>query len=101
MNTCPCGSNQSLSVCCQPLLDGNLASSPEALMRSRYTAYALKKMAYIKDTTDPQAASEVDMVATEKWAQQAKFFKLEILRSTDEGNKGIVEFKAHFSDTDG
>ncbi|ATE59614.1 YchJ family protein [Thauera sinica] len=39
---CPCGSGKPLAVCCQPVLAGTKpAASAEALMRSRYTAFAL------------------------------------------------------------
>lgn len=38
---CPCGSGAVLAACCGPLLDGHPAGTAEALMRSRYTAFAL------------------------------------------------------------
>ncbi|MGO4958018.1 YchJ family protein [Luteococcus sp. Sow4_B9] len=38
---CPCGSGEVLGECCGPLLDGHPAATAEALMRSRYTAFAL------------------------------------------------------------
>ena len=93
---CPCGSSKSMSECCQPLLDGGLAAGPEALMRSRFTAFARKNMEYIRFTTDPQTVLSFDMDGTRAWAESAEFFRLEILRASEQGNKGIVEFKAHF-----
>ena len=36
---CPCCSGVAFTQCCEPVLDGVAPSSPEALMRSRYTAY--------------------------------------------------------------
>ena len=65
-------------------------------MRSRYSAFAIKNMDYVRATTDPQMVLTLDLEASREWAEGAEFTKLEILRSTDEGNKGIVEFKAHF-----
>lgn len=38
---CPCGSGRVLAQCCGPVLDGAPAPTAEALMRSRYTAFAL------------------------------------------------------------
>lgn len=38
---CPCGSGNDFGSCCGPLLDGHPAATAEALMRSRYTAFAL------------------------------------------------------------
>jgi uncharacterized protein YchJ len=41
-----------LQECCQPLLDKTAkARTAETLLRSRYTAYALKNADYIADTT--------------------------------------------------
>ncbi len=100
---CPCESNREFKSCCGLLIDhGAQASTPEQLMRSRYSAFALKNMKYIYDTTHPQARGEFDKKANQDWADQAQFTKLEILNSSVEANKGIVEFKAHFKlkDTD-
>lgn len=38
---CPCGSGRRFHACCGPLLDGHPAPTAEALMRSRYAAFAL------------------------------------------------------------
>ena len=66
-------------------------------MRSRYSAYHLKLIDYIELTTDPQALSEIDRVSNKQWAEKAHFKKLEVLSSKEDGNKGVVEFKAYFS----
>jgi len=44
---CPCGSGNAYSVCCKPLHDGEPAGSAQALMRSRYCAYARELHDYI------------------------------------------------------
>lgn len=99
---CPCGTGKNLEDCCQPLIDGEqMADSPEALMRSRYTAFSLQKMDYVVETTDPQARAEMDLKANEEWARTSKFLKLEVISSSNEGNKGTVEFKAWFKVGDG
>ncbi len=67
-------------------------------MRSRYSAFAVKNLDYIFETTDPQARSDFDLPSTKEWAEQSRFVKLEVLNSTEDGNKGMVEFKAHFYD---
>jgi SEC-C motif domain protein len=95
-SNCHCGSPKSFETCCQPLLDGEPASGPEALMRSRFTAFVVKNIEYVMNTTDPQTLTEFDFGATQDWANTSEFFKLEIVRASSEGNKGIVEFKAHF-----
>lgn len=50
---CLCGSGRSYKDCCQPLHQGHLAQDALALMRSRYTAYALNLVDYIILTTHP------------------------------------------------
>jgi SEC-C motif domain protein len=52
-DACPCGSGLSYKNCCQVLHKGGKATSPEALMRSRYTAYVLGLATYIMKTTHP------------------------------------------------
>lgn len=48
--TCPCG-GPSLAACCGPYLDGAaVPPTAELLMRSRYTAYALRDEAYLQAT---------------------------------------------------
>lgn len=44
---CPCGSGKSFGTCCGPLLGGAPAPDARALMRSRYTAFALKDADYL------------------------------------------------------
>ena len=48
---CPCGSGAPIDTCCEPFISGKaLAPTAEALMRSRYTAYALLNQDYLLDT---------------------------------------------------
>ena len=46
-NSCPCGSSKSYALCCQPLHQGEAAANAQALMRSRYSAYALALHDYV------------------------------------------------------
>ncbi|MBX3020187.1 MAG: hypothetical protein KF799_00800 [Bdellovibrionales bacterium] len=94
---CPCCSAKSFETCCGPLLAGDeAAASAEALMRSRYTAYAQRDFEYILNTTDPQRRLDFDHAASREWMDGSTFTGLEILKSSEEGNKGVVEFKARF-----
>jgi SEC-C motif-containing protein len=45
---CPCGSQKTYAQCCEPLHRGAPAASAEALMRSRYCAYALALHEYLQ-----------------------------------------------------
>ena len=66
-------------------------------MRSRYSAFVDKNLDYVQETTDPQALRDFDRASTEQWMNEATFNKLEVLKATNEGNKGTVEFKAYFT----
>jgi SEC-C motif-containing protein len=97
MSACFCCSNQSFAECCEPLLKGEKeAATPEALMRSRYSAFCTKNLDYVVETTDPQARHDMDKESTRAWMNDAQFSKLEVLASLSEGNKGSVEFKAYY-----
>ena len=94
---CPCGSQKSFAECCEPVIKGSRpAATPEELMRSRYSAYSQRVYDYIVNTTHPQRRYEINHEASREWMENSTFTKLEILRSTNEGNKGVVEFIAHF-----
>lgn len=97
---CHCGSALNFDVCCEPLLNGKVyAESAEKLMRSRYSAYVLADIDYLKNTLAPESRSDFDPATTKQWAQQAKWKGLKIL-STDQGlagdKKGTVEFIATY-----
>ncbi len=99
MTLCPCGSNRSLEECCGPLLAGAPASTPEALMRSRYSAYALCNIDHLERSLAPESRSDHDRKAAEEWSRSAEWLGLSILSS--EGGKagdetGMVEFLARF-----
>ncbi|MFM0874673.1 YchJ family metal-binding protein, partial [Klebsiella pneumoniae] len=49
--SCPCGSGDPLDDCCGRYHQGHPAPTAEALMRSRYSAYGLGLVDYLRDTT--------------------------------------------------
>jgi SEC-C motif domain protein len=94
---CPCGgvpAGSSYDACCARYHAGAQhlpAPTPEALMRSRYSAYALGLSEYIRDTwhasTRPETLSRFD--AADKW------LGLEIKDAPKAiGDEGFVEFVA-------
>ena len=97
---CPCGSGNTLAVCCGPLIARTAAApTAESLMRSRYTAYVLGEIDWIVASHDPAGADDVDRSSTEKWSKEARWKGLEI-RSKDKGQPGdetgAVEFVASY-----
>jgi SEC-C motif-containing protein len=96
---CPCQSDLSYDVCCQPLLTKKYqASSAEALMRSRYTAYSLADTVYIFKTwhasTRPSLASLRNDPLTD-------WLGLKILYTEQQAETAIVEFVASYKAVDG
>jgi SEC-C motif-containing protein len=60
---CPCGLNARYTDCCGRFHDGPLrlqAPDAEALMRSRYSAYVLDRLDYLRDTWHPDTCPELE-----------------------------------------
>ena len=98
--TCPCGKGDSLEACCGPYLKKSaVPETAEALMRSRYTAFAVGDIDYIFDTHDPDTVHQVERAGTESWSKQSEWLGLEILDAELGGPNdytGTVEFIAKY-----
>lgn len=100
MSDCPCCSGRSYEQCCEPLLLGHVrATTAEALMRSRYTAYTLAEIDYLYKTSGPRVRREFDAESSRKWAQSAEWKGFEILHA--EGgdaadSAATIEFVARY-----
>jgi SEC-C motif domain protein len=97
---CPCGSGNTLDVCCEPFLKGKaMPDTAEKLMRSRYTAYTQSDIQYVEKTLAPESKHDFDLKNTKQWAELSKWKGLKIL-STEKGQaqdkKGTVEFVATY-----
>lgn len=104
---CPCYSNKNYSTCCRPYHEKKKRpETPESLMRSRYSAYALNLPNYIIETTHKDNPTfEKDLYT---WKQSIQIFStttifrgLDILASSQEGPVGFVLFHAHLSSLKG
>lgn len=97
MTVCPCGSTKNYAECCGKYIDHQaIPATPEALMRSRYTAYTQANVEYIAETMKYAAAKNFNPQEARAWAQQVQWIKLEVLHATTQENKGIVEFIAYY-----
>jgi SEC-C motif-containing protein len=105
LTTCPCrqtsSTPRSYAECCQPFIEGKAAApSAEALMRSRYSAYAVGAIDYLVETVAPEARHDLDRASLETWARDSKWTGLDIVETSEgqPGDKtGIVEFIARFT----
>ena len=89
---CICGVGESTETHCGPILKGErTADTAEALMRSRYAAYALGEIDYILDSLHPEHRQDVDRAATEAWSKNAKWHSLEIVKTEAGGPSDDLE----------
>lgn len=94
---CCCGSTLPYGLCCGAYIDqGLLPETPEALMRSRYTAYHDVNLNYIAATMKPPASLDFDPASAREWAKQNKWVKLTVLHSSMQDHTGTVEFIAYY-----
>ncbi|MEU8185291.1 YchJ family protein [Micromonospora sp. NPDC049044] len=94
---CPCGSGQAYAACCAPVHAGDAqAPTAEALMRSRFSAFALGDTGYLlrswHSSTRPE---DLELSPAQRWT------RLEII-DTERGGlldtAGTVTFHAHYRD---
>lgn len=95
MSNCFCGNSLSFKDCCEPYIKGiKKAPTAEALMRSRYSAFATAAADYLVNTTHiskRRLQKKSDILA---WSQANKWIKLEVLAATET----TVTFKAYYLD---
>ncbi len=89
---CPCGSRLAFADCCAAALAGEPAATPEALMRSRYTAFVVGDASYLLATWHPGTRPErLDLDDALRWRG------LEIVAaSLPSPRRGVVEFRARW-----
>lgn len=92
---CPCGTGETYGECCgRYLSEGRRAPTAEALMRSRYTAFATAATHYLLVTWHP--STRPDLLDLD---EEMAWHRLDVLR-TDAGgpwdDAGTVEFVAHY-----
>ncbi len=102
--TCPCGSNKPFSFCCEPAIEGQKpAQTAEALMRSRYTAFALGAVNYLVQTTAEEQRNPDDARLIEAQVKATTWVGLKIIdtvRGGKDDKEGVVEFIARFEADD-
>lgn len=96
MKPCICGKSKPFNTCCEPFLSGKQhARTPEQLMRSRYSAYALGGYGeYLMSTWLPATAQGLS--ASELSKKTVDWQRLKVISSSQKGDKGVVEFEARF-----
>ncbi len=94
---CPCGSPSNFQNCCEKVIRGlSPATSALALMRSRYSAFCVGDMTYLRKSVHPSMRKHFDLNSNKAWAESAQFERLEILETHEDESEGFVRFRAHY-----
>jgi SEC-C motif domain protein len=92
LTPCPCGNDAGYAHCCGPLHDGSVAATAEALMRSRYSAYVLKREDYLLATWHPSTRPASLKLAAQQPAPT--WLGLDVKRHEENSDQATVEFIA-------
>jgi SEC-C motif-containing protein len=92
---CPCGTGHPYGDCCAPLHRGAArAATAEALMRSRFSAFAVGDAGYLLATWHPRTRPvKLELEPAQRW------IRLDVLATEGGGvldDAGTVEFRAHY-----
>tara|TARA_A100001391_G_C5082106_1_gene280207 strand:- start:141 stop:617 length:477 start_codon:yes stop_codon:yes gene_type:complete len=88
-DACPCGADLPYENCCAPLHRGEPAATPEALMRSRYSAFVRNDTTYVAESWHPDTRPTGLMLDDgDHWLE------LKVLDSDADGDRGRVHFRA-------
>lgn len=94
---CPCQSGHRFGSCCEPFLRGlSHAGSPEELLRSRYTAYAVNDIDYLLATLAPEHHGAFNVEDVRRWNRDTQWLALHVLDSAVRGDTGTARFHARF-----
>ena len=95
MTNCFCGASVSFENCCEPFIKGSKnAPTAEALMRSRYSAFATGAADYLMNTTHSSKRKLHNKSEILAWSQLNQWLRLEILAVTET----TVTFNAYYLD---
>ncbi len=95
---CPCSSKLTFDKCCEPYLTGRKQpETPEKLMRSRFTAYSVKRADYLIATTAAEERTKLDLDELRVYCKTISCISLKVIKTgaggpTDE--EGTVLFHA-------
>lgn len=91
---CPCTTYKLYKDCCKKAHENiHTVTTPEILMRSRYSAFVMANIDYLqKSHHSSTRPSNVEKKEILTWTKSVEWVKLDVLKSTE----NTVEFKAFF-----
>lgn len=96
--TCPCGLAAEYAACCGRYHTGAVAPTPEALMRSRYSAFVKGLESYLLATWHPETRPSALNLAAD---MPVKWLGLTVKGAGQQGDSGWVEFVARYREGPG
>ncbi|MFI7608387.1 YchJ family protein [Micromonospora sp. NPDC049366] len=92
---CPCGSGRPYAACCGPLHAGDAdAPTAEALMRSRFSAFAVGDAGYLlRSWHERTRPGSLDLDPAQRWT---RLEIVDVVRGGLLDSGGTVEFHAHY-----
>lgn len=98
---CPCRSKLAYKDCCQVFHETKPAKTPEQLMRSRYSAYALGIVDYLASTLHSSKHTPNLIEELVEFSSSVKFKNLTVLSASEVTNNiAYVHFKAWYQTFD-
>lgn len=95
---CICGNEKSYEECCGAIIEAKRSpSTPEELMRSRYSAYVNANAQYLLESTVQDNRYHDDIELIQEFSNAVDWLKLDVLNAKDD----TVEFKAYYRDKEG
>ena len=96
IKNCVCNNNKSFTQCCGPFLERvKIARTPQQLMRSRFSAFAIGGYGeYLLETWAPEARNGLSVFDLS--LKSVDWRRLNIIDKFQTGDQASVEFKAHF-----
>jgi len=92
---CYCVLNQDYENCCGAIIQNKkVASCPEELMRSRYSAYVQANGSYLVFSAIKENRHEEDVALIQEFSNSVKWLKLDVLFADEKS----VEFKAYYKE---
>ena len=97
--SCHCGLEPSYEQCCERYVSGKeLAPTPEALMRARYSAYVEQEIDFLMKTIADDSPGDTDQESTRQWSEMSNWIGLIVHESQGgpDDDEGMVEFTAAY-----
>jgi len=95
---CPCQSGHEYQNCCQPIIQQQSAQTPEQLMRSRYTAFAINDSDYLQASWHPDnRPTQLSLDDATQWKNLEILKAQPVSEQIDQATtEGWVTFRATF-----